>query len=395
MRMLFYLHGGSQNHGCEAIVRTTKKIIEKYNEKCEFVVYSNLPQMDEKYLGDLKNVKFVLKGKRIIGGKRSEWVIDRLQERVLHKAIGVKRKYKNLLKDCNKEDIIFSIGGDNYSETSAVEFSDLDKRLRKKCRFQILWGASIDPERLESKNNIKVSSLKEFTLIIARETLTYEGLIGKGLTNVKLFPDPAFTLEMDSKVKSPFKEKNTVGINISPVIEKFEKGGYSSVKNYVELIKYILEKTNYDIAFIPHVTFPKENSDYMMAIKLIQMCPSSERIFLIEDQNCCKLKAHISRCKFFICSRTHASIAAYSTYVPTLVMGYSVKAKGIARDIFGTYENYVLPVQNLRDENELKKGFIWLMNNENEIKNKLMERIPQMVEKSWEAGVEIKRIVNE
>ncbi len=53
--------------------------------------------------------------------------------------------------------------------------------------------------------------------------------------------------------------------------------------------------------------------------------------------------------------RTHATIAAYSTGVPTLVVGYSVKARGIARDLFGTEDGYVLPVQQLKESDELTK----------------------------------------
>ena len=49
----------------------------------------------------------------------------------------------------------------------------------------------------------------------------------------------------------------------------------------------------------------------------------------------------------FIGARTHATIAAYSSCVPTLVVGYSIKARGIAKDLFGTDEGYVLPVQAL------------------------------------------------
>ncbi|MFR4670990.1 MAG: hypothetical protein ACLT69_14285 [Intestinibacter bartlettii] len=64
------------------------------------------------------------------------------------------------------------------------------------------------------------------------------------------------------------------------------------------------------------------------------------------------IKGYISRCRLYR-ARTHATIAAYSTCVPTLVIGYSVKAKGIAKDIFGTYENYVLPVQYYQIEFDL------------------------------------------
>lgn len=60
-------------------------------------------------------------------------------------------------------------------------------------------------------------------------------------------------------------------------------------------------------------------------------------------------KSIISRCDMFIGARTHATIAAYSTCVPTLVIGYSVKSKGIAKDIFGTDEGLVIPVSEITD----------------------------------------------
>ena len=54
-----------------------------------------------------------------------------------------------------------------------------------------------------------------------------------------------------------------------------------------------------------------------------------------------ELKGFIARCRFFVGARTHATIAAYSSCIPTFSVGYSIKAKGIAQDIFGTYKNYV------------------------------------------------------
>ena len=53
------------------------------------------------------------------------------------------------------------------------------------------------------------------------------------------------------------------------------------------------------------------------------------------------------------------------------VVGYSIKAKGIAKDIFGTYKNYVIPVQSLNNENDLIEAFEWLKNNEGYIRKHL------------------------
>ena len=91
------------------------------------------------------------------------------------------------------------------------------------------------------------------------------------------------------------------------------------------------------------------------------------------------MKYIISKCDLFIGARTHSTIAAYSTRIPTLVLGYSVKSRGIAKDIFGTYENYVLPVSDLDSDQYLVDGFKWLYNNQEDIRNRLDKRIPEYI----------------
>ena len=116
---------------------------------------------------------------------------------------------------------------------------------------------------------------------------------------------------------------------------------------------------------------------------------------LLDDYNCMELKGFISKCRLFIGARTHATIAAYSTCVPTLVIGYSVKAKGIAKDIFGTYKNYVLPVQSLKNKDDLINGFDWLKNNEDSIRQHLKNFMPSYREQALCGKKEIDILVGE
>ena len=81
----------------------------------------------------------------------------------------------------------------------------------------------------------------------------------------------------------------------------------------------------------------------------------------------------------FVCARTHASIAAYSTCVPTIVLGYSVKARGIARDIWGEEKNYVIPVQSLKTENDMVSALQWMMEHEDEMRRHLLQVMPNYV----------------
>ena len=96
---------------------------------------------------------------------------------------------------------------------------------------------------------------------------------------------------------------------------------------------------------------------------------------MIDDCSATDLKGYISRCRFMIAARTHASIAGYSTSVPTLVLGYSVKSRGIAQDIFGTYNNYVLPIEDIHDIRSILRSFLWMVQREQEIKNMLSLKI--------------------
>jgi hypothetical protein len=89
---------------------------------------------------------------------------------------------------------------------------------------------------------------------------------------------------------------------------------------------------------------------------------------MIDDFDARGIKGVIRHCRFLVAARTHASIAGYSTKVPTVVMGYSVKSRGIAKDLFGTADHYVLPIDRMVGEDELTDSFKWLVANEDYIR---------------------------
>ena len=70
-----------------------------------------------------------------------------------------------------------------------------------------------------------------------------------------------------------------------------------------------------------------------------------------------------------------------------------MKAKGIAKDIFGTYENYVLPVQTLSNKDDLINAFEWMKNNEDEIRNHLNDFMPSYKERALQGRAEIEKLL--
>ena len=121
-----------------------------------------------------------------------------------------------------------------------------------------------------------------------------------------------------------------------------------------------------------------------------------EFVFLSEDDslNSMQLKYAISKCNILITARTHASIAAYSQCVPTLVVGYSVKALGIAKDLFGSEEGYVFPVQSLKEKDDLIKQFKDFALREDKIREELIKIMPEYKSRIIKAAKEIGNLVN-
>ena len=361
-----YNHGGSLNHGCEAIVRSTKKILDENLE-----LWSKNPDLDKCYgvdkLVELKYDQTSYPNK-----------INNLYNKVISKIFKtdepfIKQERKVFLDNISKNDICLSIGGDLYCYKGVDKLYYLDKAIKNKKAKTVLWGCSVDSDLID---DIALKNLSLFDLIIARETISFNTL-RKINKNTYLYPDPAFQLEKEKpqEVNEMFEE-NMVGINVSPLIIDCEKNKGITKKSYENLIEYILNHTNMKIALIPHVVY--DFSDDRKPLKqLYEKYKDSKRIIMIEDCSCSVLKWYISKCRFIITARTHVSIASYSTCVPTLVVGYSTKAKGIAKDIFGTYENYVLPVQSLSSDDTLTSQFIWLMKNEEKIKSHLHSMMPE------------------
>ena len=378
-----YYHGGSGNHGCEAIVRSTAKILG-----VRPTLFSTSPSEDIKY--NIDEIAQVVEDRYIPVKKRSLEHLVCAVDHKLHRNdyLFIRCGHKAFLRQISRGDICLSIGGDNYCYPGMDRLGYYNRMLQAKGCTTVLWGCSVEPSALTKD---VIADLKRYDLITVRESLSYEGLKRAGISeNVQLCADPAFQLDYtECPLPAGFIPDKTVGINISPLASEF--GNYV-IENYIEMVRYILENTDFMVLLTPHVV--KTDSDDRKTLKVLYdtFC-HSERIMILDDHNCMELKGIISQCRMFIGARTHATIAAYSTCVPTLVAGYSIKARGIAKDLFGTDEHYVVPVQNFTDTDCLKNAFVWLSDHEEEIRCHLKEIMPAYKERALLAGEAVKRMM--
>ena len=380
-----YSHGGSGNHGCEAIIRSTIKVLNEDSVN----VFSHNRDQDIKYgIDGICNLREDITNS--IQRGTLKWLFSSMQSKLTGR-IALKIRYqRNLLFDnIRPGDICLSVGGDNYCYEGVEILGAVNYCLRKKHCKTVLWGCSVEPELLHDPEVLK--DISKFDLITARESISYQAL-KRINSNTQLIPDPAFALDrIDLPLPDGWKENDTIGINASPLIITSGNNGNIVMEAYRKLIRTILQYTDSNIALIPHVVW-KQNDDREVLKQLFEEFKDTKRLVLLNDCNCMQLKGYIARCRMFVGARTHATIAAYSSCVPTLVLGYSVKSRGIATDLFGTDKNYVISVQSMKNSNTLSKGFLWLLENENNIKLHLQSMMPDYIKKVYGAELLIKAL---
>ena len=384
--ILMYPHGGSGNHGCEAIVRATVKLL---NPDCpeENWLYSASPVQDfSAGLDQICNVRSALNK---INRRSVQYIKAGLQYRILKKDRAFDMlAYDDFLRNTDRQSLALSIGGDNYCYGVPESILFLNQQVRNRKAKNVLWGCSVEPDAIAGRTE---EDLAGYDLITVRESISYDA-IRKVNANTILCADPAFVLDTEYlPLPEGFTEGNTVGINVSPLVLERETEQGLIRENCRRLIQTIIQSTDCQIALIPHVCW-ETNDDRKPLRELWELFSDTGRVVLLDEYNCMQLKGFIARCRFLVAARTHASIAGYSSMVPTLVLGYSVKAKGIAKDIFGSYENYVIPVQELNAESDLTERFRWLMDHEREVRNHLKSFMPGYIAKAWEAGNALKKV---
>ncbi|MBF8457259.1 polysaccharide pyruvyl transferase family protein [Kaistella sp. G5-32] len=377
MKILLFFHGGSKNRGCEAIIRTAVQLLRTNPKITKIALATGDPESDRHLSGiDVLHLDQNSKiDKYSLGGLLNAIHIKFLKD----ESYAFRKIHESIIKLIPQYDIFLSIGGDNYCYGEQPGIYEIDRQIKKAGKKLVLWGASIGAEDLSPQ---KIEDLKSFDLILARETLTQKVLEKAGLENVKLVADGAFLLEKkELPLPKAWSAGKTVGFNFSPLV--FKKNSKSKAAAFA-LLLHILETTDFTVCLVPHVIIPG-NNDHEILQEFHKKFHDSGRVFLLpSDLDATEYKGYIAKMKFFIGARTHATIAAYSSGIPTMVLGYSVKSKGIAKDIFGE-EKLVLDLSEISDAGKLIAKFEEMISEEVTLRETLQLRIPEIRKKAKKA----------
>lgn len=262
----------------------------------------------------------------------------------------------------NQVDAVLMLGGDNYS----LDYGPPDRffklneiALEQKIPLAI-WGASIGPfSRDRQYEQWAANALKQVTLICARETETQAYLASIGVTdNVMLTADPAFFLQ-PAACTLPDDVENAlcrggIGVNLAPLLRRFTKINKAYhrqreqllvwQKMAVDMVHALATQFASPIVLIPHVMYSADssNNDYLFLKQVADQAGKPGQIVVAPPNlSTAQSKWLISRVKVFAGTRTHSTLAAISSGVPTICIGYSLKAKGIAKDVYGHLDWYI------------------------------------------------------
>ena len=378
-KILLYGHADSENRGCQAIVESVSTLIKNRMQNNAYIgLTSSLKYKDENKFDNVDEV--LIHDYFQIHTLR--WAVSKIYMYILkNQKKSLEIMHQRLINNARSYDIALSVGGDNYCYDKPRWLFTLNDMLYKSGIKLVMFGCSVEADKIDDEMK---ADLAKNSLIVARETMSYDTLKNLRLpSKIILAPDTAFSLERieNEYTKSFSSDKKTIGINISALLENYEKDSGIVFKNYYNLINHILNNSDSNIILIPHV-FCSASDDRVITQKIADLFNNNERIKIVEKRDCRELKQIISQCDMFIGGRTHSTIAAYSSCVPTLVLGYSVKSKGIAKDLFGSYDHYVLPTEDMITDDYLLNGFIWLEKNEEKIREHLNKIMPEYISRT-------------
>lgn len=367
-KFLLYAHGGCSNHGAEAIIQSTIQCIRKKYSDAWIGISTHFPEQD---------LRCGIQADCLIPPDYEVWEMEKKERNEERKKQLAKEMYAEALRCIDGDMTLLSVGGDNYCYGNWHRLAVFQEAADACGAKSILWGASIEPSAITPT---MVKTLNSYTTILARDSLTYEALKkNKVNASIVLLPDIAFRLQ--GKETGLLNGAGYVGLNLSPLVIRREIREGILYESFARIAERIVDAGK-KVLLIPHVTVSADDDReaLMELYKRLKPHVKEKTLLVSEELTAAEYKYMISVCDMLVCTRTHASIAAYSTFTPVLVIGYSVKSRGIAKDV--GMEPYVMGVKEIGTSDDLYRRFEALYAEAGNIKQKLQQSMPEYISKT-------------
>jgi polysaccharide pyruvyl transferase WcaK-like protein len=405
-------NGPYANRGCEAIVRGTLEILRR-----EFGqdVRATVASFQHKSLVDCQAANETDPAISHVALERS---LDRWSRRWWHyQLLRVSRpqadlQHRMLDPHLSSACAALEVGGDNYTldyglpqeKGLPIRWMNLDRYVWRAGLPVVLWGASVGPfdAAAPDQQRTMFQHLARMRGILVRETMSQSYLSCNSVPNVHLVADPAFVM----KPRKPSAEalgfslpEAPIGLNFSPIMARYVTNGDRA--RWIQICSQIVEGmrklSRRDILLIPHVTSNAPMADDAVLLSAVaeRAADGRGRVLCVPGTlAAAEYKWLISQCHVFAAARTHATIAAFSTGVPTLSLAYSAKAYGINRDLFGS-EDYCVGAAEMATPANVVNRLKRILAEAEGIRTHLLEVLPGVVDRAFSAGALLRQIVGD
>lgn len=189
----------------------------------------------------------------------------------------------------------------------------------------------------------------------------------KKITNkpLQLVTDVALSLPWNEDLYKLESKKKKIGINVSGLLWG---GGYTKDNQFnlktdyqkycLSLIENLLKEDNYEIYLIPHVIAKTSKSLEcdLAACKIVKSYYEKCKMAPIFETPV-EAKSFISKMDILYAARMHATIAAFSSGVPTVPLSYSRKFDGLYENLG---YNVIVDLRRLNTTQAVKKSLYYL-----------------------------------
>ena len=245
----------------------------------------------------------------------------------------------DIIEKYRNADLILSASGISFIDDFGIiklyhysKYLQIPLLLKKKI---IKFTQSLGPFNSVVNRSFAKSILPNLNFIIARGENSFLNLNKIGIKkNVRSLPDIAITLKSKKSKQAihcltKLESYNIIGISPNIVCSTLDKKKLY-IKTLIELCDHISRKyPENKILLIPH-SFDNEigkRDDFSICREILKKVNDPKNIILENTFNYSpeETKWLISQCQFFVGSRFHSIIAAVSSFVPTITIGWHWK----------------------------------------------------------------------
>ncbi len=391
---LFVGNSPYTNHGSEAIVRGTVRILREAFDDPKFITietetYPHSEGLNETDPGIEHAPLYYPRPKSL------QWFLFQASKAILGKPAAYQLFVRQFRLRMNSSDAILFLGGDNFADQPFYHIAAARQAI-KMGKPTALWGCSVGPFSGPEKYQQSVFDLlKKFTAIFIREDTSLAYLADNGVSeNVHRIEDPAFVMEPERPTDTDFLAKlqdHSIGLSLSSLILNRSPYKGRCEQGVVDIVDALRDRFGKPIVLVPHCVGPKSDFDLLNGVLQENAARWPDVVCIPKNMPAAQIKWVVGTFDFHVGARMHSTIASFGMCIPTVSLAYSFKAEGLNKRLFG-HLKYMVRNCDISPDSVIA-CLERVMADSDNIRLRLTKMIPEVQDSALRAGVVLRKLM--